>query len=313
VPETSWDKIDHRAQFERAEINRTGPGWSDTSRTERLDHTLNLPFEPVPPVERLPPGVRPSDAELRQQLQIALDAQKIADDNLQRAGAVHERAEHHLQKCQRRFAEFATLDDEIAETTLEALRCDAGRLSPDLSEEMERRLIERERARTEMAAADHAAKVLLAERAEASASAGDAAKATGRVVCAVLSSTAQGIAVSFYAAMQEAERCVRSLAAFDMYAGIQGGVLPGLVRGVLLSEPRDMRVPASALGNMSLDAWRRAGDALRADPHAALISMDDLLPPPPPRPPMMVTFATTAPNPAHARFLGPARGACVRS
>jgi hypothetical protein len=127
-----------------------------------------------------------TEADLRKQLQHAIDAQRDADENLRRAAAVDERAEHHFQKCQRRLAEFLTLEGDIAANTLEALRCDASRLSPDLSEEMEQRLIERERTRTEAAAADHAVKVLLAERAEASAKAGDAAKTAKRVACAVL-------------------------------------------------------------------------------------------------------------------------------
>jgi hypothetical protein len=155
--------------------------------------------------------VRPSEAELRNQLQHACDAQRQADENLRRAEAAHERAELHLQKSQQRLAEFATLDEEIAANTLEALRCDAGRLSPDLSEAMEQRLVAREKARTEAAAADHAEKVLLAERGEASAKAGDAAKAAKRVACAVLNTVAEGIAVSFYASMEKAGRCVRAL------------------------------------------------------------------------------------------------------
>jgi hypothetical protein len=254
----------------------------------------------------LPLPVRPSETELRRQLQHAVDAQRIADENLRRAEAAHERAEHHLQKCQSRVAEFLTLDEEIAANTLEALRCDAGRLSPDLSEEMEQRLIERERARTEAAAADHAVKVALAERAEASAKAKDAAKAAKRVACAVLNTVAEAIAVSFHASMQEAACRARALAGFNMLAGMCGGVLSGLVHGVLIDDPRDMRVPVSGLGGLNLDPWRRALDTLLTDPQA-VIWMDDLLPPPPPqRPPAMVTmFAPTPPNPAHARFLGP--------
>ena len=309
MPETSWDKLDHRAPFERAEVNRVGPGWDiGDMRVERLDRTTNLPFEPVPATQPQALPVRPSDEQLRRQLQAAIDARAIANEKMQRAEAAHERAEFHLQKCQRRLAEFATLDEEIAANTLEALRCDAGRLSPDLSEEMELRIADREKARTEAAAAEHAAAVLLAERAEASSAAGETAKAVERVMCAVLNSTAEGIAVHFFASMREAERCMRSLAGFGKFVTGRSGMLPGLVRDVLLAEPRDMRVPVSALGGVDTSAWLRAGDRLKADVEAT-ISMDDLLPAAAPqRPPVSFTVNVAHSSP-HARWIGPLKSA----
>jgi hypothetical protein len=300
MPETRFERLDPRAPLPQPTVRHVGAGWDiGDMRVERLDRTTNLPFESLPPAEPQPLPERPSDAELRKQLQIACDAQKVADETLRRAEAAHERAEHHLQKCQRRLAEFATLDDEIAANTLEALRCDAGRLSPDLSEEMELRIADREKARTELAAAEHAAAVLLTERAEASAAAGRAAEATDRVACAVLNSAAEGIAARFFASMREAERCVRTLAGFDMYATGRGVPLPGLVTEVLMAEPRDLRIPVRGLGTVSPDAWHRAGDRLKADT-AATIAMDDLLPPATPHQPPMMFAVTAAHTSAHA-------------
>jgi hypothetical protein len=144
---------------------------------------------------------------------------------------------------------------------------------------------------------------LLAERAEASAAAGKAAEATGRVVCAVLNSTAEGIAAHYQASMRKAARCVRALVAFDMFSTGRGGILPGLVHDVLMTSPPDMRVPVSALGGVSTEAWTAAGDTLKADT-AATIVMDDLLPAAPPRPPMTFTLVSVPrPNPAYARRL----------
>jgi hypothetical protein len=60
-------------------------------------------------------------------LQEVIAAQKVAEETLSRSQQAHERAEHHLQKCQRRLAEFATLEEEITASAIEALRCDAGR------------------------------------------------------------------------------------------------------------------------------------------------------------------------------------------
>jgi hypothetical protein len=110
---------------------------------------------------------------------------------------------------------------------------------------------------------------------------------------------AEGIAVHYQASMSEAERCQRALTAFDKFITPRGGMLPGLVRDVLLAEPKDLRVPVSGLGDVSTEAWRAAGDALKADVQAKS-SMDDLLPAAKPqRPPITFTLNIT---PAEAIF-----------
>jgi hypothetical protein len=293
MPETKWERLDHRQPFERAEINRVGPGWNQYDlRTDRQDQSLNLPFESLPPAEPQPLPARPSDAELRQQLQIALDAQKIVEQTLSRAEAAHERAVHHVEKCQRRLAEYATLASELVEHKVTALKCDVGRLDVDLPDGLRRRIADRDLSRSDLQAAEDAAAFLTKELAQAASEAGDAAKAVAALSCAVLNSTAEGIAVHYFASLREAERCVKTLTAFDMYSTGRGGTLPGLVLEVLMGEPKDLRVPASALAGVSTDAWRRAGDTLKADP-AAVLAMDDLLPAASPPPPPM-TFALTA-------------------
>jgi hypothetical protein len=42
---------------------------------------------------------------------------RVADETVRRAEAAHKRAEHHREKCSRRVAEFATLDEEITAAT----------------------------------------------------------------------------------------------------------------------------------------------------------------------------------------------------
>ena len=49
---------------------------------ERLDHTLNLPFERVPEVELPPPPVPPTEQELRVKLQEQTAAQQVAEEIL---------------------------------------------------------------------------------------------------------------------------------------------------------------------------------------------------------------------------------------
>jgi hypothetical protein len=306
VPETSFNRLDHRTPLARAEVNRVGD-WSDTSRTERLDPASHFPFEPLPATQPQPIPERPNEAELRKQLQHALEHQQAADVKAQRARDAHERAEHHREKCSRQLAEFATLDAEVVEHKVTALKCDVGRLDVDLPDELRRRIADRDLARTDLGAADRAAAVLLAERAEASAAAGETARAVERALCATLNATAEGIAVHFFASLREAERCVRALTGFDKFVAGRNGTLPSLVRDVLLAEPRDLRVP---LGTASTDAWRAAGDRLKADVEAS-VSMDDLLPPAAPqRPPMMVTFNVTHAHASpHARWIGPLKSA----
>jgi hypothetical protein len=92
--------------------------------------------------------------------------------------------------------------------------------------------------------------VLLAERGEASSAAGEAAKATERVLCAVLNSVAEGIAIHFFASLREAERCVRSLTGFDKFITGRGGMLPPLVPEVLMgTSPGYARASHSKAGS----------------------------------------------------------------
>jgi hypothetical protein len=72
-------------------------------------------------------------------------------------------------------------------------------------------------------------------------------------------------------------------------------MLPGLVRDVLMAEPRDLRVAANALAGT--DAWLRTGDALRADVEAK-IAMDSL-PPPTSAPHLQLAFTLTV---THSRL-----------
>jgi hypothetical protein len=245
---------------------------------ERLDPTTNLPFEKYPPPEPPPIPVPPTEQELRVKLQEVIAAQKVAEETLSRLQSTHERAEHHRQKCSRRLAEYATLDAEVVELKVTALKCDVGRIDVDLPDELRRRIADRDLARTDLQATEQALSRLRADLAEASAVAGDAAKAVDALLCAVLNAKAEGIAVQDQALMSDAERCARSLAAFDKFITPRGGMLPGSVRDVLMAEPTDMRIHPSGLGNLSTEAWHAAGDALKADVQARS-SMDDLLRP----------------------------------
>jgi hypothetical protein len=78
-------------------------------------------------------------------------------------------------------------------------------------------------------------------------------------------------------------------AAFDRYVGPRDGALPWQAREVLLTPPKDLRVPVSGLSTVSPDPWRKAGEALKGDP-ATTVPMDDVLPALPNRPPPTLTI-----------------------
>jgi hypothetical protein len=120
-------------------------------RVERVDGVPHLAFDKLPPAEAEPIPTQPSDPATPATAGCRRTSARRRKD-LRRAEGRYERAEQHWQKCQRQLAEFATLEDDIIATTIEALRCGVGRLDPGLSEEMELRLADRKKARSEATA-----------------------------------------------------------------------------------------------------------------------------------------------------------------
>jgi hypothetical protein len=285
MPESDFRKLDPRAGIDL--VGGPTDRGMDRSVNVRHDPTIHHHLDPVvmPPPEPAP--VPPDEGELRQRLTLALKAEHVAEENLRRAREAHDRARAHLATCGARFAEFEGLDDQITASTIEALRCSAGTVSPDLSAEMGQRIGGRARAATEVIAATHAAETFLAEVGAAEAAAGQAHRATERVLCAVLAPTATAIAERYERCMAEAEQCARSLAAFDRFTGPRDAPLPGKVREVVVAPPREMRVPTGALGTVSVAAWTKAGETLRADPQAA-VNVEALLPTPLARPTLVI-------------------------
>jgi hypothetical protein len=205
-----------------------------------------------------------SETELRERLAVAVAAKRDADDAAQRAVAAHERAELHREKCVRALADYAGLDETLAAVVVEALRCDAGRLSPDMSEEHELALADRARARAELAAADSAVATFLGERATAASRAGNATREAERCALAVLAMVAQCIAVQHNALLSDAAVLRERLAGFDRIATAGGGATPQAVISVL----RDNHVNLAR--KIDSTAWTAARDALLADPMATV-------------------------------------------
>jgi hypothetical protein len=269
MAENSFAGLTPGIGLDRAEVNRVGEGWAHSDRVERPDYTLNLPFDKVPPRRVVVSPPQPSESELREQLAAAIEAQRTAGETLERAEAAHERAEQHKTRCQQRAAEYAGLDETIAAATIEALRCDAGRLSPDMSEAHELAIDDRARAHAELQAAGTALATFLAERAQASEAYGTASTATDVLVARVLAHTAaEALAVEHEAHLARAATIRTTLVAFDHYRTGRGGssvVMPPTLQRVW------GQIDRQAFGyRQDQSAWLAAADALRADPHCAV-------------------------------------------
>jgi hypothetical protein len=216
-----------------------------------------------PPPQATPAPPPPTEQELREQLAAASRLKSESETALGRAQAAHDRAEHHVAKCRQRAASYVGLDDAIAASMVEALRCDAGRVSADLTEEQELAIGDREKARAELTAAENALNVFRAEYAQASSAHGDAARAVDMLIACVLATHAEAIAVEHEALGARAQMLRGVMISFDRFATPYGAPIPNVLRHVYTQIDRSAfaRVTDTA-------AWRAAADALRADPQA---------------------------------------------
>jgi hypothetical protein len=254
----------------RAEINRVGAGWDGPTRAEAVA-PLALPLTVpggLPEAVAPPPPPPPTEAELRERLSLARAFKHAATETLKRAEAAHQRAEVHRENCARSLANYAHLDAAIAEHTIQALRCDAGRLDPSLSDEAEVALAERDSLRAQLTAADTALSTFRRELAEASQRAGDAARDADRAAVKVLACTAERLAQKHADAVRETTRLFELLASFDRVTGTRGSSLPRSVRSVLVDALPDPR--GNLMRKLDTSMWTTGIEQLLADPLAII-------------------------------------------
>jgi hypothetical protein len=251
----------------QARTRLVGDGW-ETSRpvAEKRDPVGHHPlFVPVPgaqePVEQPPPPAPPGEPELRAQLATAIEAAANADSAARRAEAAHDRAEQHVNRCRQQVADFIGLDSELAEATAAALRDGA---DPALPDALASRLAARDRVRAELSAAEAATGTLLSERASAARAAGDAAKAVDTLTARLLSFAAERLAEEARALTAQAAQRRTALLGYDRLLANRLLPMPLSVRAVLGE--------VTGRDTLAADAgpWRRASDALRDDPQAAI-------------------------------------------
>ena len=247
MAETSFSRIDHRTPLVRPEVNRTGPGWDPTVAppgSAREDRTTHLPFVVpggLPPAAPVPAPPPPTEAELRERLSAACEARRDADAALARAQTAHDRAVRHVERSEAALSRFATLDQAVTEHTIEALRCDAGRVSTELPEELKRLLADRDLARVDLAAAGRALEVLSAELASARDGAAAATKRVDAPVCALLARAGDAVAREHAEAVAVVDRLFADLVGLDRFISPRGGHLSQAVREALMAPPIDRR------------------------------------------------------------------------
>jgi hypothetical protein len=264
------DRIGGGCPIDQASFNRVGPGWAPDTRVERADYDLHLAFDKPPPQAPVRPAPPlPTESEVRDQLAAALKLKSASETALGRAQAAHDRAEHHVANCRQKCADYVDLDDAIAGAMVDALRCDAGRVSADMTEEHEVALSDRAMAQAELAAAESALTTFRAEYAQASKAQGDAVAAVEALIIRVLAYEAERLALHHEQALAMAVSLRPVLVGFDYFATPRRGVVTGpLLAKVWSGIDRSMFARQVAQPIWTL--WRNAADQLRADPHATI-------------------------------------------
>jgi hypothetical protein len=265
MAENELSQLPSAAGFTPAGVRHVGSGWGPdaTRRTERMDQELHLPFDKLLPPEPLPPPpAPPTEAELRDQLAQAIEAKRGRETELSRAEAAHQRAEEHLSRCQARMASYASIGADIVEATILALRCDAGRFDPTMSEEHEIALNDRVKAEAELLAAEAAVLQFLRERADASQAMGDATRAAETLATRVLGHHADALAREHDDCIAQAKLRRSALFAFERLTTATRVSISMAVRNVLGVSQDDFAKLHDA------SAWRAAHAALLADAQA---------------------------------------------
>jgi hypothetical protein len=245
-------------------------------RDGKLHHQLSA-WVPEPSPEP-PTPTPPTEIELREQLAEACRRRALADENLKRSEAAHERAAYHHRACKARLAGYVNLDIDLSAAVADALR-----LGDDPIHARERfalRLAERAQAQVDLTVSDDAVRALLQERAIAAKAAGDLALETDKLSTRILGFAAEEIAHEIRVFEAEIARRRKALTGYDRLVAGHGDL------GLALS----VRDAIGALSNQDMlvanpSPWREAMNALQADPESeVMIELPELIVKAPPAP-----------------------------
>ena len=112
-------------------------------------------------------------------------ARDVTAAQVERAKATADRAAAYVERCQANVADFADLEAQITERTIEALRSGEGRPRGGQDDELRQRIAERDVARANATAAERAAAVLVEGLVDARTDAEHAITAARRAAVAV--------------------------------------------------------------------------------------------------------------------------------
>jgi hypothetical protein len=276
-------QLDHRVPLARAEVQRVGSEWLETStKAEALDGRMHIATDPAmvpdtiermrtvdePPLPPRPqPAPVPTEGELRGRLAERLAEQREAEQAMVTAVAAADRARDLLSERQRALASFTGLDERIAQFTIDRLRESGQATVPD---EYRAQITARDAAFTDLQAAEQAHVVLSAELDAARQRVEQRRQLATAAALTVLNTEAARVLARHKAATLAAEAAYVELCEFDRFtSGTRGHPMPIGVGALLRSPPLDLR---SWVASPKLDTarWRGALARLLADPLAAI-------------------------------------------
>jgi hypothetical protein len=265
MAESNPARLDHRTPLARAEVNVITHGTAPAAHQfDRADPVTHYPLGFVQPrSEPRPAPPPPTEQELRAKLAQALERMDAADSALDDARGAHEQAQTHLQTCQRRAGEFATLDVEVGAATTSALR--AGKDVADVRDAFAEKLDQKASAAVELKAAQAAVTTLLAEMESASARAGNATREVDTLVAKVLAFPAEAMAREVLECRGQIDRRVSCLLGFDKLTVSTKQFLAPTARYVVGDN-----VSPQQVFRANMKPWADAAAALRADPQVAI-------------------------------------------
>jgi hypothetical protein len=216
-------------------------------------------FVPLPsPIA--PPPPRPTEAQLRETLEQCIATRDFTNEAASAATEAHVRSVRHTERCRTHLASFDGLDDRITDLTVAQLRGEGGRPRPDgQGDELKRRVVERDLAKADAAAAERAERVLAAAAADARADAEKATRAAQIAAAAVTMILAERLAEKVVDLESEAQRLREKLHGAD-FVGVQA---PQALRTVYGDGQRFLRP-------VDKSAWAALRQRLMDDPMAEL-------------------------------------------
>jgi hypothetical protein len=310
MPETNFEKLGPHWRAPGGEARHVGPGWNAViGKSEARDTTWHEALPPPVEIMRTVPQPVPqrSEEELRERLAEELEAERHAQEVLDKASAAHQRAIEHAQKCKLELVSFEGLEAARDRHVLKAIYSEG---CPDLPDTLSVQLLAREKARMAFAGADAAVQVIADDVAQARDRLAVRTKAVAIAIGRLFSLTADSFISDVRQHEAEIERLMAKLLGFDSFAaglGRDADTLPVTWRDLYFQRARGRSASAE-----ELSVWADAATKLHSNPQAEIEIGDPPPPAPRPKPGRRRCACRCGAGPA-SRRPGGARGRCPGS